>query len=82
MILQTKCVYCGKTIYVSVPDKSVNIDACTCNDCIPENSPARNGIEESIYVEHPVAYKLRKGREKVLKIKDGDDKNARPGRTS
>ncbi len=69
MILQTKCAYCGKTIYVSVPNKTANINACTCNDCIPENSPARNGIEESIYVEYPVTYKIRKRKEMALKIK-------------
>ncbi len=67
MYLRTKCAYCGKTIWVSIPNgKTANINSCTCNDCIPENSPARNGIEESIYTEHPVAYKIRKEREMAM----------------
>ena len=68
MVLKTKCVYCGKVIFVSVPTKNANSDAdvCTCKKKKKKNSTARNGIEESPYTECPVTYKLRKLAEKFL----------------
>lgn len=48
---ETKCIYCGKSIIVEVPNMKANVDGCSCNHCVPENSPARDGINESIYTE-------------------------------
>ena len=62
------CCYCGKEIGIGVPDKHTEIDSCSCNDCVPEHSSARNGIDESIYTEHPIAYRLRKARERVAEL--------------
>lgn len=57
MKVKCKCEYCGKSIIIEVPrDDYNNSDFdCTlgnsCNNCIPENSAARDGINESIYTE-------------------------------
>ena len=55
--VKTRCCHCGKEITVLIPK---NIYAkmphvaygCSCNACVPEYSAARNGIEESEYVEY------------------------------
>lgn len=52
----TKCQYCGKEIKVNIPKdvlKRIGVDnlGCACNTCIPPNSAARDGINESIYTE-------------------------------
>lgn len=53
-----KCQYCGKEIVVEIPEevnkKNPELSGFSCNNCIPENSPARDGINESIYVEAKV----------------------------
>ena len=55
----TKCIYCGKTIQVDIPENAIpkgyskdnDCLGCSCNQCVPENSAARDGINESIYTE-------------------------------
>ncbi len=69
MIKKTICYYCGKRIFVEVPSINANTDGCTCNDCVPETSRARNGIDESTYTEPEFFYRLRKRREKRIKNK-------------
>lgn len=68
-VKKTRCCYCGKEIGVSVPNRNIKIQSCSCNDCIPENSSARNGIDESIYTEHSIAHRLRKAKECIVKFK-------------
>lgn len=52
---RVKCQYCNKEIIVEIPrkvvEKNPNIKRFSCNKCVPENSAARDGINESIYVE-------------------------------
>ena len=40
---------------VEIPDevnkKNPQLCGFSCNDCVPENSPARDGINESVYTE-------------------------------
>lgn len=69
VIKMTKCCYCGKEIGVGVPDRHIEVYSCSCNDCVPEHSSARNGIDESLYTEHPIAYRLRKAREHLATFK-------------
>lgn len=69
VIKMTKCCYCEKEIGIGVPNKYINVHGCSCNDCVPEHSLARNGIDESLYIEHPIAYRLRKARERLMKFK-------------
>lgn len=49
------CQYCNKNIVVEIPDdvnkKNPNLSGFSCNECVPENSAARDGINESIYTE-------------------------------
>lgn len=52
----TKCQYCGKEIKLNIPKEvleKIGIEnlGCSCNMCIPANSAARDGINESIYTE-------------------------------
>lgn len=68
IIKMTNCCHCGAEIGVGVPNRYVEVDGCSCNDCVPEDSPARNGIEESLYTEHPITYRLRKNRERVKRF--------------
>lgn len=54
MWYDTKCCYCGCDIRVYIHPKFVRLNrrvllGNACNDCIPENSAARNGIDESAY---------------------------------
>lgn len=57
MKVKCKCKYCGKEIIIEVPEKHVLSDyyGCkmgnSCNNCVPENSCMRDGINESIYIE-------------------------------
>lgn len=55
MKINVKCQYCGKEIVVDVPDDvnktNPNLSGFSCNECVPENSAARDGINESIYIE-------------------------------
>lgn len=57
MKVKCKCTYCGKDIIVNIPKKDLDNNdfdvtlGNSCNNCIPENSPARDGINESIYTE-------------------------------
>ena len=57
MQVKCKCQYCKKDIIVEVPKENVlsNDFGCTlgnsCNDCIPNFSAARDGINESTYME-------------------------------
>jgi len=69
MIKATVCGYCGKRIFVEVPNRYVNTAGCTCNDCVSPRSAARNGIDESTYTEHEFFYRLRKHKERVKKLK-------------
>lgn len=53
---KTRCCHCGKEIKISIPKDVYKktphiIYGCSCNSCVPEYSPARNGIEESQYTE-------------------------------
>lgn len=48
---KTKCCYCGKKIKVNIPLRLVlrnryNLRGNACYICVPENSIARNGIDE------------------------------------
>ena len=67
MVVKTKCHICGKEIFIQVPVPKTateyNTYSFSCNDCVPVDSAARNGIEESTYAELPLAYKLRKRKE-------------------
>lgn len=50
--IRTRCCQCGKNIVVHAP-KSLNMtDGFTCNNCVPVNSAARDGINESPYTEY------------------------------
>lgn len=69
VVKMTKYCYCGKEIGIGVPDEHTEIHGCSCNDCVPECSSARNGIDESLYTEHPIAYRLRKARERIVEFK-------------
>ena len=56
MKITCECANCGKSITVRMPQKAYDENFrialnCTCNDCVPKNSPARDGIHESIYTE-------------------------------
>lgn len=56
MKIKTICVQCSKEIEVEVPadiyeENPKCINGCTCNKCVPKNSPARDGINESLYTE-------------------------------
>lgn len=55
MIKAIACGYCGKRIFVEVPNRYASTAGCTCNDCVSPRSMARNGIDESTYTE-PVFY--------------------------
>ncbi len=53
-IFKTKCCYCNKEINIYIPEKNKqlrNHGAFSCNDCVSENSAARDGINESVFVE-------------------------------
>lgn len=65
-IRKTRCCYCGTKIFISVPNLNTEIQGCSCNDCVPEDSSARNGIDEGLYTEHPIAYQLRKARKHIV----------------
>lgn len=70
MIVKTKCHICGNEIFMQVP-KTVaeyNRHSFSCNDCIPTDSAFRNGIEESMYTEFPLTYKIRKMKELSKKV--------------
>lgn len=50
----TNCIECNKRIILNIPEKHKiykihNIH--TCNECISENSPVRNGIDESYFTD-------------------------------
>ena len=52
MWITTICCHCERPIKVNVPEYLMKRNphyfmGNSCTDCIPENSPARNGIEES-----------------------------------
>lgn len=68
MIKKTICNYCGKRIFVEVPSINANTTGCTCNDCVPETSRARNGIDESTYTEPKFFYCMRKHRERAKEL--------------
>ena len=56
MKIKTNCYYCGKGIKVLMPRKVYKehpefLNGCSCNRCVPKNSAARDGINESIYTE-------------------------------
>lgn len=69
VIKKTRCCYCGKEIGIGAPTENTTIYSCSCNDCVPDESAARNGIDESVYTEHPIAYRLRKTRERIAVFK-------------
>lgn len=51
---KTNCHYCGKKIMVKIKSKLINNNpdlllGNACCKCIPQNSPARNGIDESSF---------------------------------
>lgn len=48
MRIKTKCRQCGKDIVVEAPEDTGGF---TCNACVPVNSPARDGINESVYTQ-------------------------------
>lgn len=50
----THCGYCGKRIIVDIHLKyeRYKIEGyLTCNECVDENPPARNGIDEAIFTD-------------------------------
>jgi len=50
----THCSYCGKRIIVNIPLKYERFKTegyLSCNNCVDENSPARNGIDESTFTD-------------------------------
>jgi len=54
VIIQCSCCQCGDEVIIDIPKNIYEknptiINGITCNDCIPENSAARDGINESIY---------------------------------
>lgn len=54
MMVQTRCHWCGKNITVEIPTHLYkrNPDLAlgnACYKCVPENSSARNGIDESVF---------------------------------
>jgi len=50
MIVKCKCQHCGKDIFIDVPNNNYILNN-SCNDCILENSAARDGINKSIYTK-------------------------------
>ena len=55
----TNCGHCGKRVIVEIPEefeRHKHHGAFTCNDCVPEFSPARNDIDESTFTD--ISYNL------------------------
>lgn len=53
-LFYTNCNYCGKQIIVDIPEKYKhwkNHGSFSCNDCVPENSSARNNFDESVFTD-------------------------------
>ena len=53
-LFYTKCKDCGKQIILDIPKKYQHLkkyNIFTCNKCVPENSSARNDIDESIFTD-------------------------------
>lgn len=50
MEIKTNCCYCRKDITVKAPEYCKN-DFFSCNNCVPKESAARDGINEPIYTE-------------------------------
>jgi hypothetical protein len=73
MQVKCKCEYCHKEIVVEVPEVDYynNDFDCklgnSCSSCIPEDSAARDGINESIYKE------VKQPKECPYGCKDGDE---------
>lgn len=57
-IFLTKCYCCGKRIAVMVDKNRFCNGAYSCNNCVPENSCARNGIDEACETDLFDKYKL------------------------
>lgn len=53
----TKCCYCGKPITIYAPGPEEDKGQFSCNICIPENSAARDNINESMWTEAKEAEK-------------------------
>jgi len=54
LLFEMKCCYCHKNIKIEIPKKYSNLiqyNIFSCNTCIPENSPIRNGIDEITFTE-------------------------------
>lgn len=54
MNVNLKCCYCNKDIVIEIPEKRkdlITYNIFSCNNCIPEYSRARNGIDEVPYTE-------------------------------
>lgn len=68
VIKKARCCYCGKEISISVPNRNTEVNGCSCNDCVPEDSSARNGIDESLYTEQPIAYQLREAKKRIVAL--------------
>lgn len=55
MKIAKTCQYCNKNITIKIPSNIINkypkLSGFSCNDCIPKDSAARDGINESIYTE-------------------------------
>lgn len=52
MKIKTMCCECGKSIVIKAPAAAKNETSFTCNNCVPEHSAARDGINESVYTEY------------------------------
>lgn len=53
-LFHTKCRDCGEQIILDIPKKYQhlrNSNIFTCNNCVPENSSARNNIDESTFTD-------------------------------
>ena len=54
MIFKTYCFYCGKNIKIDVPYKFERYrvhGAFSCNKCVAEDCPSRNGQEDAVWTE-------------------------------
>lgn len=54
MLFKTKCYLCDKNIKINIPFKFRRYKvhgAFSCNQCVPENSPVRNGQDEAFWTE-------------------------------
>lgn len=51
IVFRTKCYDCGREILILTEHDRCIDGIYSCNRCVPENSKARNGIDEAVESE-------------------------------